>query len=141
MKTIIFSILLYVSASYGLFAQESITLETCYQSAIENYPLTRQKELLPISNELKVKNLNKNYLPEMMVNGQAHYQSDVTKTPFQNASIPGIEPIPTVANDWYKISLDVHQVIYDGSTTGRQKTSKKLTWKLSNKILTLNFIN
>jgi len=130
MKTIIFSILLYVSASYGLFAQESITLETCYQSAIENYPLTRQKELLPISNELKVKNLNKNYLPEMMVNGQAHYQSDVTKTPFQNASIPGIEPIPTVANDWYKISLDVHQVIYDGSTTGRQKDLEEINLEI-----------
>lgn len=122
--------LLYVSASFGLIAQESITLETCYQSAIQNYPLTRQKELLPLSNELKMKNLNKNYMPEMMVNGQAHYQSDVTKTPFQNASIPGIEPIPTVANDWYKISLDVNQVIYDGSTTGRQKQLEQINLEI-----------
>ena len=122
--------LLYVSASFGLIAQESITLETCYQSAIQNYPLSRQKELLPLSNELKMKNLNKNYMPEMMVNGQAHYQSDVTKTPFQNASIPGIEPIPTVANDWYKISLDVNQVIYDGSTTGRQKQLEQINLEI-----------
>ncbi len=130
MKTIIFSILLYLFASYSLIAQESITLETCYQSAIQNYPLTRQKELLPLSNELRLKNLNKNYLPEMMINGQAHYQSDVTKTPFQNASIPGIEPIPTVANDWYKISLDVNQVIYDGSTTGRQKQLEQINLEI-----------
>ena len=121
MKKIIFSILLYIFASGGLIAQESITLDLCYQKAIENYPLTRQKELLPLTNELKIKNLNKNYLPEMMVNGQVHYQSDVTKTPFQNATIPGLEPIPTVEKDWYKISLDVNQVIYDGSITGRQK--------------------
>ena len=121
MKKIIFSILLYIFASGGLIAQESITLDLCYQKAIENYPLTRQKELLPLTNELKMKNLNKNYLPEMMVNGQVHYQSDVTKTPFQNATIPGLEPIPTVEKDWYKISLDVNQVIYDGSITGRQK--------------------
>ncbi len=121
MKKIIFSILLYIFASGGLIAQESITLDLCYQKAIENYPLTRQKELLPLTNELKMKNLNKNYLPEMMVNGQIHYQSDVTKTPFQNATIPGLEPIPTVEKDWYKISLDVNQVIYDGSITGRQK--------------------
>ena len=130
MKTIIFSILLYVIASCGLIAQESITLETCYKSAIENYPLTRQKELLPLSNELKIKNLNKNYLPEIMVNGQAHYQSDVTKTPFQNATIPGIEPIPTVEKDWYKISLDVNQVIYDGSTTGRQKILEEINLEI-----------
>lgn len=130
MKTIIFSILLYVIASYELTAQESVTLEVCYQTAIQNYPLTRQKELLPLSNELKMNNLNKNYMPEMMVNGQAHYQSDVTKTPFQNASIPGIEPIPTVANDWYKISLDVNQVIYDGSTTGRQKQLEQINLEI-----------
>ena len=66
----------------------------------------------------------------MMVNGQVHYQSDVTKTPFQNASIPGLEPIPTVANDWYKISLDVKQVIYDGSLTGRQKDVEEINLEI-----------
>lgn len=129
MKKLIFSILLYVFAS-GLFAQESITLEACYQSAIQNYPLTRQKELLPLSNEMRLKNLNKNYLPEMMVNGQAHYQSDVTKTPFQDISIPGIPTVPTVANDWYKISLDINQVIYDGSTTSRQKEMEEINLEI-----------
>lgn len=130
MNKIIFSILLYILISGGIIAQESITLDLCYLKAIENYPLTRQKELLPLSNELKMKNLNKNYLPEMMVNGQLHYQSDVTKTPFQNVSIPGIEPIPAVANDWYKISLDVKQVIYDGSTTGRQKDLEEINLEI-----------
>ena len=48
MKKIIFSILLYIFASGGLIAQESITLDLCYIKAIENYPLTRQKELLPV---------------------------------------------------------------------------------------------
>ena len=130
MKKIIFSILLYIFASGGLIAQESITLDLCYIKAIENYPLTRQKKLLPLSNELKIKNLNKNYLPEMMVNGQVHYQSDVTKTPFQDVSIPGIPTMPTVAKDWYKISLDVNQVIYDGSLTGRQKELEEINLEI-----------
>jgi len=120
MKKIFFT-LFAIAIFFGLKAQESVTLDLCYLKAIENYPLTRQKELLPVSNELKIKNLNKNYLPVMMVNGQVHYQSDVTKTPFQDVSIPGIPTMPTVSKDWYKISLDVNQVIYDGSLTGRQK--------------------
>ncbi|RLD53488.1 MAG: TolC family protein, partial [Bacteroidetes bacterium] len=74
--------------------------------------------LLSVSNELKIKNLNKNYLPQLMINGQMHYQSDVTKTPFQD--IPGIK-IPTVEKDWYKITLDANQVIYDGGITAKQK--------------------
>ena len=66
----------------------------------------------------------------MMVNGQIHYQSDVTKTPFQNANIPGLEPIPTVSKDWYKISLDVNQVIYDGNITGRQKNLEEINLEI-----------
>ena len=124
------SALVAIIICFGLEAQEIITLDLCYRKAIENYPLTRQKELLPVSNELKIKNLNKNYLPEMMVNGQVHYQSDVTKTPFQDISFPGIPTIPTVAKDWYKISLDVSQVIYDGSITGSQKDLEEINLEI-----------
>jgi len=123
LEIILFSILY---ACIALNAQESITLDFCYLKAIENYPLTRQKELLQLSNELTIKNLNKNYLPELMVNGQVHYQSDVTKTPFQEESIPGIPTIPAVEKDWYKITLDINQVIYDGSITGRQKDVEEI---------------
>jgi outer membrane protein TolC len=119
-----------IAIFFGLKAQESVTLDLCYLKAIENYPLTRQKELLPVSNDLKIKNLNKNYLPVMMVNGQIHYQSDVTKTPFQDISIPGIPTMSTVAKDWYKISLDVNQVIYDGSITGRQKNLEEINLEI-----------
>jgi len=112
--------LLWIAIFLGCFtwAQETVTLELCTAKAIENYPLIRQKELYPESHDLKIQNLNKNYLPQLNVNGQASYQSDVTKTPIQN--IPGVK-FPTVSKDWYKMTLDVNQVIYDGSATGRQK--------------------
>jgi outer membrane protein TolC len=125
MKTL-FTFLSIIIMFFGVIAQESITLELCYEKGIENYPLTKQKALLSASNVLKIQKLNKNYLPEMMVNGQMHYQSDVTKTPFQDATIPGLPTIPTVAKDWYKISLDVNQVIYDGSTINRQKAVENI---------------
>jgi outer membrane protein TolC len=111
-------IALFCLAGYLLQSQESVSLDLCREKAFANYPLIRQSELLPESHDLKIGNLNKNYLPQMNVSGQASYQSDVTKTPFQN--IPGVN-VPTVSKDWYKIVLDVNQVIYDGSATPRQK--------------------
>jgi outer membrane protein TolC len=124
-RTILFMIFMV----WGLVAwsQESVTLEMCHAKALENYPLTKQNELLPQSHDLRIKNLNKNYMPQMNVNGQAHYQSDVTKTPIQN--IPGIN-IPTVEKDWYKISLDVNQTIYDGSNTSRQKDVEDISLEI-----------
>ncbi len=129
MKKLFFT-LFAIAIFFGLKAQESVTLDFCYLKAIENYPLTKQKELLTASNDLIIKNLNKNYLPDMMVNGQVHYQSDVTKTPFQDVSIPGMPSMPTVSKDWYKISLDVNQVIYDGSITNRQKDLEEINLQI-----------
>ena len=54
MKKIFFT-LFAIAIFFGLKAQESVTLDLCYMKAIENYPLTRQKELLPVSNELMIK--------------------------------------------------------------------------------------
>ncbi len=115
-KLIILSLLSIITTS--LMAQDRVTLETCYEKAIENYPLSQQEELLTTSNELSIDNLNKNYLPQMAVNGQASYQSDVTKIPVQNIPAFGIEPL---SKDWYKITLDVNQIIYDGGTTSKSK--------------------
>jgi outer membrane protein TolC len=123
---------------WGLVAwsQESVTLEMCYSKALENYPLAKQNELLPQSHDIRIKNLNKNYMPQMAVNGQAHYQSDVTKTPIQN--IPGIN-IPTVEKDWYKVSLDVTQTIYDGSNTSRQKDVEDISLEIDKQGLDIEF--
>ncbi|NOX48461.1 MAG: TolC family protein [Chlorobi bacterium] len=116
-RTIFTGILIFGLATINI-AQDTITLELCHEKAIENYPLTRQDSLLSVSNELKIKNLNKNYLPQLMVNGQIHYQSDVISIQFEN--LPGIN-IPKVEKDWYKITLDANQVIYDGGMTAKQK--------------------
>ena len=111
-----------------VFGQETVTIDLCYEKAIENYPLSRQGELFDFSNDLILKNLNKNYLPQLNLNGQLHYQSDVTKMPFENAQTFGIEEL---SKDWYKIMLDVNQVIYDGSVTSRQKELEKVNHEIN----------
>lgn len=94
----------------------------CYQKAIENYPMYKQKDILNNINELKVKSINTNYLPQVNINGQATYQSDVTTIPIK---IPGIN-IPELSKDMYKATLDVNQLIYDGGTVKYQRTIDEL---------------
>ena len=100
-----------------LAAQRVITLEECHSKSIENHPVYGEFELIGQSSDLKIKNYNKTYLPELNLSGQASYQSDVTKVP---TFIPQFAP-PSISKDWYKVYLDVGQVIYDGGTTKQNK--------------------
>lgn len=96
---------------------QTLDLNTCYKKAAENYPLIKQKEMINNSAELKIKNLNSNYLPQLNMNAQATYQSDVTK---MSLNIPGIN-IPENSKDMYKATLDINQLIWDGGSISGQK--------------------
>jgi outer membrane protein TolC len=102
-------------------AQDSVSLDYCYRQAEKNYPLLRQLDLLSSSNTLKVKNLNKSYLPQVNVNGSASLQSDVTKIAIVlPKGLPTLD-MPVLSKDWYKLTVDLNQVIYDGNATRYQK--------------------
>lgn len=102
------------------YAQERVSLEECYQFATQNFPLIKQKQLLENANQLQIKNLNSNFLPQIELNGQATYQSDVTalniKLPFPNFELPA-----PPSKDQYRVALDVKQLIYDGGLTQKSK--------------------
>ncbi len=108
----------------GLYAQDFsvITLEKANQLAKENYPLIQQKELIQKTADLTITNLNKKFLPQLSVNGQASYQSDVTKIdiPITGFSIEG------PAKDQYKIYGDASLLLYDGGLVNEQKKSAQL---------------
>src|SRR5687768_14971839 len=67
---------------------QTITLDWAYQRAEKQYPLTKQKDLVRQTADLNIENLRKGYLPQLSINGQASYQSDVTAVPI---SIPGVK--------------------------------------------------
>ncbi len=94
----------------------------CYKRAVETYPMFKQKESLNSINDLKIKSINTNYLPQISINGQATYQSDVTTIPIK---LPFIT-IPEVSKDMYKATLDVNQLIYDGGTIKNQRRVDEL---------------
>jgi outer membrane protein TolC len=100
---------------------DTVTLYDCYRQAEKTYPLARQAGMLKKSNELKIKNLNKNYLPQLNLNGSATLQSDVTEL---KLNLPGqfsSMQFPQISKDMYKVTFDVNQSIYDGNVTGYQK--------------------
>jgi len=115
MRTIF--ILLIVLAA-RLVLSQTITLQDCHSNAIEQYPNLKQIGINQEVYENTLKNVKRNYYPSLNLNGQAHYQSDVTKVPA--APIPAFD-VPEISKDWYKLNLDVEQMIYDGGVTAGQK--------------------
>lgn len=99
-----------------------LNLQQAYTEAQQNYPAIRQKGLVKQTAELNIENLSKGYLPQLQVNGQASYQSDVTKV---NIPLPGIA-LPSISKDQYKITADLSQTIYDGGTIRAQKEWQQL---------------
>ncbi len=102
------ALVFFILISFRPSSAQQLTIEECYDKARQNYPLIKQKELVTRSTEFSVANVKSGYLPQVSLNGQASYQSAVTKLPG-----PGglVEPL---SKDQYKIYLDVNQAIYDG---------------------------
>lgn len=97
---------------------QSITLEKAQELSRQNYPLIKQKDLVRQSSHLNISNLNKGFLPQLSINGQFSYQSDVTKV---DVPIPGFK-IDAPGKDQYKLTADINQLVYDGGATRNQKS-------------------
>ena len=104
---------LLFSTVIGYGQVSSINLEDCYRLARENNPrmsdIHRQQEI----SDLKIQNIGTAWNPQLNLNGQATYQSEVTKV---SVPIPGIS-IPSPSKDQYKVYMDVKQTIYDGGAS------------------------
>jgi outer membrane protein TolC len=112
---LIILILVNISALHS--QDDSFTLKNCYKIAYENYPNAKQKLYYRSINSLKLDNIGVNFLPQISFRGQASYQSDVTKF---GLNIPMFQP-NVLSKDQYKLTMDVKQLIYDGSNTSSQK--------------------
>lgn len=96
---------------------QGLSIEECYTLAKQQYPLTKQYDLIRKSNEYTVSNIAAGYLPQLNINGQATYQSEVTQVPIK---VPGIE-IPEISKDQYKLYGEMTQTIFDGGVIRQQQ--------------------
>jgi len=99
-----------------------ISLQRAFTMAEQNYPLIQQKGLLKQTEQLSIQNLSSNFLPQLAVNGQATYQSDVTSV---NIPLPNVK-IPVPSKDQYKITAEADQLLYDGGLNKAQKQVQSL---------------
>lgn len=121
-----------------LAAQDTISLDFCYQQVQKTYPLIRQAGLMDKSSDLRTKNLNKNYLPAINVNCSASWQNEVTEVVIPlPAGLPQLQG-PTIPKDQYKLTLDVSESIYDGNVTSYQKKLEKYNLNVDKKNVDAN---
>ncbi len=126
---VIIAIILAMAAG----AQDSITLDFCYQQLQKTYPMNRQASLMEKSSDLRTKNLNKNYLPQFNVNGTASWQNEVTEVVIAlPPPLPQLQG-PAIPKDQYKLTLDVSESIYDGNVTNYQKKLEKFNLNVDQK--------
>ena len=93
-------------------ASDSLTLQSCYNLARQRYPIAKKIELEQKITDLNTSIANTRYFPQLKINGQASYQSEVTSFAMQG---------PTLSKDQYKVGVDVSQSIFSGGAIGIRK--------------------
>lgn len=100
-----------------------LTIDSCYLYAKNNYPLIKQQDILSRTTAYSVDNAAKGYLPQLTINGQATYQSDVTKIPI---SLPNVS-VPVLEKDQYKVYGEINQPLSDIAIIHQQQELIKST--------------
>jgi len=116
MKYILKIILLLFAGSSGLHSQLSI--ETCQNKALANYPLIKQFDLIKLSESYNLSNADKAYFPQLAISAKATYQSDVVEIP---VDLP-LFKFDVPAKDQYQVAAEISQVLWDGGGISAQKS-------------------
>ncbi|MCC6413027.1 MAG: TolC family protein [Saprospiraceae bacterium] len=115
----IFFLLLFPLAAH---ATDTLSVQQCRSLAAQNHPLVTKNALAASMYDLYSDNIDANYLPRISFSGQASWQTDVFKLPFDNP----IFPIIDIPKDQYKISADVSQKIWDGGYDKHHRAQREI---------------
>lgn len=117
--------LLTLIALMVTLSANSQSLDECRRLAREHYPEIRQYDLIDATEQYNLSNAARAWIPQVMLSGQASYQSATPTYPEAFSSIMqanGIEMVG-IRKDQYKVALDVSQNIWDG---GQSKANKAI---------------
>jgi outer membrane protein TolC len=109
MKFTLFAFIISVMAKASL---AQLSLDSCQEKALRNYPAIRQFELIAKSEEYNIKNASKAYYPQVSLNAIGGFIIQGLPTP-PNAEAPSDVQFIGIAQ--------VNQVIWDGGATHAQK--------------------
>ncbi len=108
---------LAMSAPVVARAQDTLQLGPLQQSAVAHDPRGRQLALLDSASALRQGAIATDRLPQVSLNGEASWQSDVTSF---GGSLPGVS-VPVPPKERYQGTVRVEQVIYDGGSVARRR--------------------
>lgn len=112
-----FSFFLLVNTSFTQ-SDKNISLEDCYQWALERHPLKDKPALLDQQTQLKLEQIDLERLPQLQLNAQASYQSETVQFPLE---IPGAE-IPELPLFRAQASVDGSYLLFDGGLQEARKS-------------------
>lgn len=110
-----------IMSMLALPAVAQLTLDECQQLARENYPLLQKYDLIKQTAAYSIENINKGYLPQLSLSGQASYQSETTGLPDALKSMLANSGYKGMEKDQYRIALELNQVLWDGGNIKAQK--------------------
>lgn len=116
-RHLLLAALLAASAPASARAQDTLRLGPLQQSAIAQDPRARQLALLDSASTLRQGAIATDRLPQVSLNGEASWQSDVTSF---GGSLPGAT-IPIPPKERYQGTVRVEQTIYDGGSVARRR--------------------
>lgn len=111
----------------SLFANADVTIEQCVEKAMANYPVIQRYNLIAAANEIELSDINKSWLPQIGVYGQATLQNVVPSFP---EALSGVlqnmgQEMKGMGKFQYKAGVDVSQTIWDGgSAKSRREVSR-----------------
>lgn len=103
------------------------TLDECRRLAREHYPEIRRYELVSKTEEYNVSNAKRAWIPQVVLSGQATYQSATPTYPDAFVGLLKANGIDNagVRKDQYKLALDINQNIWDGGVSQAQAAVAK----------------
>lgn len=111
MKSTLYSIVILLLFCKTMQAQQ-VSLDECLDAAKNTSTTNKQKEIEQELSQLNSQIIQSNWLPQISLNGQSSYQSDVTGL---NLELPNVRMTP-INKDQYKTFVDINQLIYDGGS-------------------------
>lgn len=133
-----FLITVFLLFAIGLVNAQSLTIEECYKMAKANYPAIKKMDLIAETSDYDLKNVNKKFLPQLNISGQATYQSETVGFGDAIGALPGGIELPSLSKDQYKIQGEINQLLYDGGSNASQKELIKANKELQEQNLEAN---
>lgn len=120
-------IIVWVFIPIGLFAQQTVTLQDCWNGAKVQLPLLQNTHAFAKLDSLEQLVLKTNYFPQLNVKAQATWQSDVTSLEIPISNITMEDP----SKEQYKVYLEINQLIWDGGRTKTLRENSRAQYELS----------